>query len=203
MVVIVAILAIPSGGKDADKQATPPISTTQTGQSQQVTQESEAPVETAPEPEAESEPATPVWTTTQKNVMAKAKAYLDYTSFSYSGLVNQLEYEKFSHEDAVWAADNCGADWNEESLKKAMSYIDYSGFSYSGLVKQLEYEGFTSEQAAYGADNCSADWNAEAAEKAKSYLSYSSFSRDGLIEQLEYEGFTHEQAVYGVEQNGF
>lgn len=143
------------------------------------------------------------WTTAQKNVMASAKAYLNYSGFSYDGLVDQLEYEKYSHEDAVWAADNCNADWNEEALESAKSYIDYSGFSYSGLIGQLEYEGFTTEQATYGADNCGADWNEEAAESAKSYLSFTSFSRQGLIDQLLYEGFTQEQAEYGVSQNGY
>ena len=108
---------------------------------------------------AEESSALPQWTTAQKNVMASAKSYLSYTGFSYSGLIEQLEFEKYSHEDAVWAADNCNADWNEEALESAKSYIDYSGFSYNGIVEQLEFEGFTSEQAIYGADNCGADWN--------------------------------------------
>ena len=155
------------------------------------------------EPSGEEEISLPNWTTSQKNAMAKAKNYLDYTAFSYTGLVEQLEYEKFSHEDAVWAADNCNADWNEQAVLKARSYLDYTAFSYSGLVEQLEYEGFTAEQATYGADNCEADWSEQAALKAKSYLDYSSFSRQGLIDQLLYEGFTQEQAEYGVSQNGY
>lgn len=141
-------------------------------------------------------------TTSQKNALESAKQYLRYSAFSYQGLIEQLEYEKYSHEDAVYAVDNCGADWNEQSLKSAKQYLDYSAFSHSGLIGQLEYEKFTSEQAKYGADNCGADWNEQAAKAAKQYLDYSSFSRDSLINQLEYEGFTHEQAVYGVEANG-
>lgn len=155
------------------------------------------------EPSEEKESSLPTWTTSQKNAMAKAKSYLDYTAFSYTGLVEQLEYEKFSHEDAVWAADNCNADWNEQAVLKAKSYIDYSGFSCTGLIEQLEYDGFTTEEATYGADHCGADWNEEAAESAESYLNYSSFSRQGLIDQLLYEGFTQEQAEYGVSQNGY
>lgn len=38
--------------------------------------------------------------------------------FSYTGLIEQLEYEQYSHDDAVYAADNCGADWNEQAAKK-------------------------------------------------------------------------------------
>lgn len=139
----------------------------------------------------------------EKNALAKAGDYLDFTAFSYNGLVEQLEYEKFSHEEAVFAADNCGANWNEQALAKAEDYLDYTAFSYKGLVEQLEYEGFTSEQATYGVENCGADWNEQAAKKAEDYLEFSSFSRDGLIDQLEYEGFTHEQATYGVEAVGF
>lgn len=142
-------------------------------------------------------------TTGQRNALSKAKQYLDFSAFSYLGLIEQLEYEKFSHEEAVYAADNCNADWNEQALDKAKSYLDFSAFSYKGLVEQLKYEKYTDEQASYAADNCNADWNEQAVEKAKSYLEFSSFSRDGLIEQLEYEGFTHEQAVYGAEANGY
>lgn len=142
-------------------------------------------------------------TTGQRNALKSAKDYLDFTAFSYEGLVDQLEYEKYSHEDAVYAADNCGADWNEQALKSAKNYLSFTAFSYTGLIQQLEYEQFTKEQATYGADNCGADWNEQAAKSAEDYLSMMSFSKDGLIEQLEYEGFTHEQAVYGAEQNGY
>ena len=46
----------------------------------------------------------------QRNALAKADAYLEMSGFSYSGLVEQLEYEGFSTADATYAADNCGAD---------------------------------------------------------------------------------------------
>lgn len=150
----------------------------------------------------ESESTSTV-TAGQRNALKSAKDYLSFTTFSYEGLVDQLEYEKYSHEDAVYAADNCGADWNEQALKSAKNYLSFTAFSYKGLIEQLEYEQFTKEQATYGADNCGADWNEQAAKSAENYLSMMSFSKDGLIEQLEYEGFTHEQAVYGAEQNGY
>ena len=87
----------------------------------------------------------------QKNALGKAQDYLAYTSFSRSGLIEQLKYESFSNEEATYAADNCGADWNEQAAKKAADYLDYGSFSREGLITQLEYEGFSSEQAAYGA----------------------------------------------------
>ena len=178
--------------------------------------ETELTAATSPVPSASSETTptptptpeqTPVTTSTitvgQKNALKRAKDYLDYTSFSRGSLISQLKYEGYTTEEATYAVDNCGADWNEQALDKAKDYLDYSSFSYDGLIEQLEYEEFTPEQATYGVDNCGADWNEQAAKKAKSYLDYSSFSRDSLISQLEYEGFTHEQAVYGAQANGY
>lgn len=142
-------------------------------------------------------------TTGQKNALKAAKEYIDFSAFSYEGLIGQLEYEGYTREEAAYGADNCGADWYEQALAKAKEYLEFTAFSYEGLIGQLEYEEFTNEQAVYGADNCGADWNEQAAEQAKSYLEISSFSRSELISQLEYEGFTHEQAVYGAQANGY
>ena len=141
-------------------------------------------------------------TAEQSAALSKALDYLDYTAFSRSGLVDQLEYEGFSTEDATWAVDNCGADWNQQALQTAKDYLDYTAFSYTGLIDQLEYEGFTMEQAAYGVDNCGANWMEQAVLCAQDYLDYTSFSRQGLIDQLLYEGFTQEQAEYGAAQAG-
>ncbi|MCR1839320.1 Ltp family lipoprotein [Murimonas intestini] len=89
-------------------------------------------------------------TMSQKNALSKAKDYLNLTAFSYTGLIKQLEFEGFSNEDATYAADHCGADWNEQAAKKAQDYLDLTAFSRSGLIDQLVYEGFTNEQAEYG-----------------------------------------------------
>ena len=71
--------------------------------------------------------------------------------FSHDGLVEQLEYEGFSTSAAVYAADNCGADWNEQAANKAQTYMQIFSFSRRRLIEQLEYDGFTSAQAEYGA----------------------------------------------------
>lgn len=89
-------------------------------------------------------------TLSQQNALRTAHSYLDFTAFSHSGLIEQLEYEGYSTEDATFAADYCGADWNEQAAKSAQSYLDFMGFSRSGLIDQLMYEGFTREQAEYG-----------------------------------------------------
>lgn len=100
--------------------------------------------------ELEREEFTIELTMGQKNAMAKAASYLSFQSFSYSGLVEQLEFEGFSHEDAVFAVDHCGADWNEQAALKAQSYLDFMSFSRQGLIDQLVFEGFSYEQAEYG-----------------------------------------------------
>ena len=157
-----------------------------------------------PAPQTYNQNTSPVSneTISQQNAVKKAKSYLDYSAFSHDGLVAQLEYGQFSHADAVYGADNSGANWNEQALKKAKSYLDYSAFSRDGLVDQLEYSKFSSTEAVYGADNVGANWNEQAAKKAKSYMEYSAFSRGGLIDQLKYSKFTQTQAEYGANAVG-
>lgn len=89
-------------------------------------------------------------TTGQENALRSAQSYLDIFSFSRQGLIEQLIYEGYSEDEATFAADNCGADWNEQAAKSAQSYIDLMSFSRQGLIDQLLYEGFTQSQAEYG-----------------------------------------------------
>lgn len=91
-------------------------------------------------------------TTGQKNALATAQKYLDFTSFSHDGLIEQLEFEGYPTDDATYAADNCGADWNEQAAKSAKKYLSRFSFSRDGLIEQLEYEGYTHSQAVYGVE---------------------------------------------------
>lgn len=88
----------------------------------------------------------------EKNALAKAKDYLDIMPFSYTGLVEQLEYEGYTHSEAVYGADNCGADWNKQAEKHAAKYLELMPFSRQELIEQLEYEGYTHSQAVHGAE---------------------------------------------------
>ena len=89
----------------------------------------------------------------QKNCMAQAQSYLKSMGFSHKELVHQLEYEGYPHEEAVFAADNCGADWYYQAEREAKSYMDALSFSRSSLIHQLESSGYTHDQAAHGADS--------------------------------------------------
>lgn len=100
--------------------------------------------------ETQQKEQTPTITMGQRNALQSALNYLNVMAFSKSGLIDQLEYEGYSTEEATYAVENCGADWNEQAAKSAQNYINTMSFSRSGLIDQLIYEGFTQEQAEYG-----------------------------------------------------
>jgi SOS response regulatory protein OraA/RecX len=89
-------------------------------------------------------------TASQENALKSAESYLEFESFSESGLVGQLKSEGFSTADAQYGVSHIGVDWNEQAVKSAESYLEFESFSESGLVGQLESEGFTASQAEYG-----------------------------------------------------
>ena len=109
-----------------------------------------AAADAAAKAQAEAEAAAKAGTVSQRNALRKAESYLSYTAFSRTGLIGQLEFEKYSTEDSTWAADRVKVDWNAQAAKKAKSYLEYTSFSRSGLVDQLLFEGYTPEQAEYG-----------------------------------------------------
>lgn len=166
-----------------------------------------------------SAPADSV-STGKKNALKSAEQYLNVMAFSYSGLIDQLEYEGYTAEEAEYAAKNCGADWNEQALLSAKQYLKTMSFSKDGLIEQLEYEGYTHEQAVYGAEQAyssAADASASAnpsssgpatvgeqnaLQSALQYLNVMPFSYTGLIEQLKYEGYSDSEAKYAADNCG-
>lgn len=101
-------------------------------------------------PSTSSNASTPSPTTGEKNALRTAREYLNFSAFSYTGLIKQLEYEGYLTEEATYAADNCNANWNEQAAKSAKEYLNVSSFSRQELINQLIYEGYTQEQAEYG-----------------------------------------------------
>ncbi|MBD3942120.1 Ltp family lipoprotein [Microbacterium sp. NEAU-LLC] len=97
-----------------------------------------------------AEAPKPVYTLAQQNAIGKAQSYLSFAGFSRVGLIDQLEYEGYSTEDATFGADNAGADWNAECAEKAASYLEFSSFSRQGLYDQLAYEGFADAEIQFG-----------------------------------------------------
>lgn len=119
-------------------------------------------VQATPTTVAETTTTTPAPTTTtttvpamsrsQENAVRSAESYLNFTSFSRQGLIDQLMFEDYPEEDAEFAVEYLDVDWNEQAWLKAESYLDYTSFSRQGLIDQLLFEGFTEEQAVYGVD---------------------------------------------------
>ncbi len=107
---------------------------------------------TAPAPTEQAGDPDPGLSTGQQNAIESAESYLDFSAFSQSGLISQLEFEGFSRTDATYAVESLDVNWNEQAAKSAASYLEFSSFSLSGLIEQLEFEGFTPAQAAHGAN---------------------------------------------------
>ena len=107
----------------------------------------EPPVETSA---AAVDPPTPV---SASNASRMARQYIEYTAFSPSGLVEQLEFEGFTNAEATAAVQGLSVDWSAQASRMAKEYLEYSAFSRSGLVDQLVYEGFAVEQANAAADS--------------------------------------------------
>ena len=99
-----------------------------------------------------ADPSRSKITAAMENAIDAASSYLDYSAFSRSGLIEQLEFEDYATADATFAVDFLKVNWNEQAFESAKSYLDYSSFSLQGLIDQLVFEGFSYEQASYGAN---------------------------------------------------
>jgi hypothetical protein len=95
--------------------------------------------------------AAPKYTGSQTQAIGSATDYLDTQSFSRTGLIKQLQFEKFSLADATFAVDHIKVNWNVQAQGSAHDYLQTQSFSRGSLIAQLRFEGFTPAQAAYGA----------------------------------------------------
>lgn len=83
--------------------------------------------------------------------LQEALQFVEYSNVSYAGLIEVLEFVGYSHEEAVYAADNCNADWNHEAAECAEGFTKVENFSKERLIELLMSDGYTGEQAEYGA----------------------------------------------------
>src|SRR5215217_1670084 len=84
-----------------------------------------------------------VQTESQKEALKKAEAYTSDVGYSYDGLVAQLEQDKFSHEDAVYATVNMGVDWGSQAALKAQNYLNVAKFNKDEMIQKLVQDKFT------------------------------------------------------------
>lgn len=87
----------------------------------------------------------------QQNAIKSAESYLNHSSFSKEELIHQLEFEKYTSEEASFAIEyleqNNKVNWYDEAVESAESYLSHSSFSKEELIHQLEFEGYTDEEA--------------------------------------------------------
>lgn len=183
----------------------------------------EAPVMEAPAAEATAAVETPKPTpvkTEEEKALDMAKWYLADSKgtvfFSYGGMVDLIELNGFSHEAAVYAADNCGADWYEMVWGELNAFWSPEGFDPQDAISNLQLRGFSYEETIYAVTRfCEENGNRmdgpteeeRAAEvvrlllKAGRGITY--WSRDGMIRQLETDNkFSHDAASYAVDSAG-
>lgn len=97
-------------------------------------------------------------TSGQANALEAAQNYIQLSSFSKAGLIEQLSSsagDGYSKADATFAANNVDADFKEEAVEAAKNYLDLTSFSKEGLIEQLSSaagDEFTPAQARYAAD---------------------------------------------------
>lgn len=140
VLLIIALFACVGGGDDESA----PDDTSYDATTEEITE-----IETTEPSTSKPDPADDL-SAEERNAYKSALNYLDYSGFSRSGLIKQLEYEGFSSEASEKAVsvveENGEVDWEKECLESAKNYLDYSSFSRDGLIEQLEYAGFTDEQ---------------------------------------------------------
>lgn len=70
---------------------------------------------------------------------------------SHAGMIEDLMSYGFTEAQALYAADNCGADWKEQAVLYG-DYLMQQSYTRQKMLDRLEQEGFTKEEAEYAAD---------------------------------------------------
>ena len=84
-------------------------------------------------------------TTGQRNALMSARDEIDFWHPSYDYLIELLCSSGFEVNDAKFAADHCGADWDEQCLLLAKREMA-NGKSKAGIISWLRYQRFSEAQ---------------------------------------------------------
>ena len=91
--------------------------------------------------------------TRKEEALQKIKLDVEAFGFSYAQAVRGLEEDGFTNEEATYAGDNCGVDWNEQAVRTAKLWRKWEpNWTYEKMYEHLKLEEFTDEQAEYGAN---------------------------------------------------
>ena len=93
---------------------------------------------------------------TKEDAKEKAQYYIsnyteDRKAYSREELIEKLERDGYSKNDATYGADNSGADWKQQAAFQAGIYlVVLPNLTKNELYEMLLKDGFTEEQALYG-----------------------------------------------------
>ncbi len=166
-----------------------------------VTETGPASISTVTErPLREPAPTTPP-AESQRFALERARELNSYEIYSATGLEFALINEGVSREDARWAVDNLGEDWNENALEAIHELNQFTMNSRAGMLRDLKQGGFTQEEAQYAVDHAAIDYRENALQTA--YWIYD-FEDQMLFDDLralliEEHGFLPEEADWAVE----
>jgi len=91
-------------------------------------------------------------TLTQQGARELAAQYLAYAAFSVDGLLQRLQTEGYSEDDAAYAVFVSNVDWNDQAVKRGQVYLERAAITRTDFIGSLLEEGFTLEQAEHSAD---------------------------------------------------
>lgn len=148
----------------------------------------------------------------QESALSHAKKTFASSSYSRSGVISALKKQGYTEEEAIYAADNCGANWKSNATTGAKTYARnnsqknwiYACYSEKATRSALSSDGFTSDEIDYGIANCGVDWNSQADRSVKSYAkSHKNCTASEISNYMIQAGFTLDQVVYGLRANGY
>lgn len=84
--------------------------------------------------------------------MRSAENYLRSQGISRLGLIDQLQFEQFSEEDARYATEQSGADWNAEAVEAAQDFLSRNPYDAKTLTVLTESMGFTEDEVTHAVD---------------------------------------------------
>ncbi len=145
-VIVLGVLAVIGAMSDDSPTATQTAATTQ---SPTLSTPPTSPTAPAPSTPAPSAPTSRL-SGEQRNAVRAAENYLSVMAFSRSGLIEQLQFEGYSRNDATVAVDEVDPDWRQQAAASAREYLSVMPFSRSALIDQLVFDGFSRAEAEFG-----------------------------------------------------
>lgn len=136
----------------------------------------------------------------QKYALTKAASYFKSSQYSKKQLIEGLEYESIPHDAAVFAAENCKADWKEQATITAKTILAAGGYTEEELEDSLRYYYFTDEEIEYALKNVNADYYEQAVYDACFYKYNSGLKYDKATakERLESSGYSDKAVSFAI-----